>query len=286
MAPLEPKPPDPFIPCCLSCSSSQNLYLKSLELHGQIHRINYALKVAATRLALSQPSKLGLVIEVVHFHGVLGIQMLESGTFMPDAQMFGRSRFNQGSLEYHWLPVLPFGWCGKYSKRNRYVQILTWTRCLTFASVRGMWFVGTPNYIPKTFIQNAFGPRQIFSALYFHLAHKNSSSYCRKFMMLFGLNNYRRPLHLLSFVLFLKTADRIGVTSVVNQDKRMNCDSLTCYRHYPLGVANIMNPIIAGFECIPQIGMMLYSTLIWVCDFILGCHKRRLSDPLTSHENY
>lgn len=82
MAPLEPKPSDPFIPCCLSCSCSQNIYLQSFELHGQIHRINSALKVVSTRLALSQPSKLGLVIEVVHFHGVLGIQMLESGTSM------------------------------------------------------------------------------------------------------------------------------------------------------------------------------------------------------------
>ena len=84
--------------------------------------------------------------------------------------------FSLGSLEYHWLPVLPFGWCGKYLKRNRYVQILTrimtkllvvqpkvlpqelsplnytWSHCLAFASVRGMWFVGNHNYIPKTFI--------------------------------------------------------------------------------------------------------------------------------------
>ena len=105
--------------------------------------------------------------------------------------------------------------------------------------------MGNPNYIPKTFIQNALGPIQIYSTLYFRLAHKNSLSYCRKFMMLFGLTNYRRPLPLLSFVLFLnchskgnsstfrRTADRIeinrylGVTSVVNQDKQMlrNCNS-------------------------------------------------------------
>ncbi|KAJ8445044.1 hypothetical protein Cgig2_022564 [Carnegiea gigantea] len=45
MTPLEPKPPDPFIPCCSSFSCSQNFYLKSFELHGQIPRINYALKV-------------------------------------------------------------------------------------------------------------------------------------------------------------------------------------------------------------------------------------------------
>ncbi|KAJ8429003.1 LOW QUALITY PROTEIN: hypothetical protein Cgig2_025670 [Carnegiea gigantea] len=104
--------------------------------------------------------------------------------------------FSSGSLEYHWLLVLPFGWFGKYLKRNRYVQILTgimtkllvvqpkvllqelspsnytWSRCFTFA-----FFVGNPNYIPKTFIQNAFGPTQIYSTLYSHLAHKNSSSY-------------------------------------------------------------------------------------------------------------
>ncbi|KAJ8429002.1 hypothetical protein Cgig2_025669 [Carnegiea gigantea] len=82
MAPLEPKPSDPFIPCCPSCSCSQNFYLKSFELNGQIHRINYALKVVATRLAFSQLSKLGLVIEAVRFHGVLGIQMLEFDTSM------------------------------------------------------------------------------------------------------------------------------------------------------------------------------------------------------------
>ncbi|KAJ8425366.1 hypothetical protein Cgig2_003644 [Carnegiea gigantea] len=63
-------------------SNCMNFYLISFELHGQIHRINYALKVVATRLALSQPSQLGLVIEAVRFHGVLGIQMLESGTSM------------------------------------------------------------------------------------------------------------------------------------------------------------------------------------------------------------
>ncbi|KAJ8448287.1 hypothetical protein Cgig2_025211 [Carnegiea gigantea] len=125
MTPLEPKPPKPFIPCCLSCSFSQNFYLKFFQLHGQIHHINYALKVVATRLALSHPSQLGLVIEAVRFHEYRCLNLVLPCLFGSDAQMFGRSRSNQGSLEYHWLPVLPFGWCGKYSRRNRYVQILT-----------------------------------------------------------------------------------------------------------------------------------------------------------------
>ncbi|KAJ8426419.1 hypothetical protein Cgig2_023535 [Carnegiea gigantea] len=201
MTPLEPKPPDPFIPCCLSCSCSQNLYLKSFEPHGQIHCINYALKVVDTRLALSQPSQLGLVIEAVRSHGVLGIQMLESGT-----SMSLRVRRSNGSL------------------------ISLQSSC--------------------------------------HI--KGNSSTFRRTADQIEINRY------------------LGLTSAVTLEKRMlgNCNSLTCYRHYPSGVANITNPVIASYERIPQIGIMLYSTLIWVCNFNLFCHRCRLSDPLTSHENY
>jgi len=36
--------------------------------------------------------------------------------------------FSSGSLDQHWLPILPFVWCGKYSRRNHYEQILSIVR--------------------------------------------------------------------------------------------------------------------------------------------------------------